>query len=420
MTARTRKQRPSLTHPSSGSRYQRFLPRLRQSMFARAILRHKVAGARLKEKRPNRLADVANMLRQVSSTSARTDIRDNHSVSHSEVLFEALEPRILMSADVFVPPPAPDAFDGGLPVEEVVIPPSELDEEIIDKLPDEELGTLDPSSDAPVAEETPPTTTLPPVQAETSVEADLPDEPQVSEPLETEATEPEVDVLDVALQPLDAQDGASINSVQVLDSSAAVEGRYTISFNADAAYSVLAEDGVVVAQGSLNGDNSVIAFSGVEVSIQGVPVEGGSLSFNVSIDAIDVPASEAVGEVETELAPELEDNIEPVFQSTDDSSLANETENRPSSEHVSADVSEDSAVITTAVQASEEPVNEPSLQIVFVDTAVQDYQSLLDQLFAQETIDIAVSDTPEAIDDTMIDELVEPVQLDDENQPEQA
>ena len=129
MPVNPKKQRPSVINPSVRSSNRRFLPVLRQSLFARARLRRKVLLEQGRLQRPSGVADVAKMLRRVTGAgrAAGAGLRDAASVSHSQVLFEALEPRILLSADVFVPPPTADMFDDSPQSDEIVVPPSEMD-----------------------------------------------------------------------------------------------------------------------------------------------------------------------------------------------------------------------------------------------------------------------------------------------------
>ena len=137
MSHNHKKRIPPIPHRNIRSGNRRFMPILAQSLFARARrFRQSKLG------NPMRMADVAKMLRRVSGQTA--DIRNDEVVKYSEVLFEALEPRILLSADGLMPPPTDDMFNENPPEEEVILPPSELDEEVAEQLPPDEVGTLNP------------------------------------------------------------------------------------------------------------------------------------------------------------------------------------------------------------------------------------------------------------------------------------
>ena len=107
------------------------------------------------------------MLRQMAGADG--DPVDETGVVHSQVLFEALEPRILLSADGFMPPPTPDMFDDSPEIEEVVLPPSEMDQEVAEELPAEEVSTLNPTEDPALAD---PAETLDSADKEDEVQTD--------------------------------------------------------------------------------------------------------------------------------------------------------------------------------------------------------------------------------------------------------
>ncbi|HSH42837.1 MAG TPA: LEPR-XLL domain-containing protein, partial [Arenicellales bacterium] len=124
-----KKRKPSFRQLTTQRSNRRLMPRLRQSLFARGRLRR-----RSRQGNPMLLSDVTQMLRRIASGG--DELRNETGIAHSQVIFEALEPRILLSADGLMPPPTPDMFDDNPEPEEVVLPPSELDEEVVGKLPE--------------------------------------------------------------------------------------------------------------------------------------------------------------------------------------------------------------------------------------------------------------------------------------------
>lgn len=99
-----KKRRPPFRQLTTTRSNRRLMPRLRQSLFARTRLRkHSRRG------NPLLLSDITQMLRRIACGG--DELRNESSLVHSEILFEALEPRILLSADGFMPPPTPDMFD---------------------------------------------------------------------------------------------------------------------------------------------------------------------------------------------------------------------------------------------------------------------------------------------------------------------
>jgi hypothetical protein len=266
MTASTKKQRPSLTNPSKRSDNRRFLPILRQSLFARALLRRKCRAGRAQPAKPMSLTDIASMLRRVTGAGAvGKDPREASSTSYSEVLFEALEPRILLSGDVFVPPPTAEMFDDQPQEEEVVVPPSELDVEIAEQLPPEETGTLDPTEENSSTVAT----------NDASVTLDSSTTISVDESTEEGITEESVSAEENT-------NGASIGSARIVDADQTQAGSFSINFSSDLSYDIVNQGGAVLTSGILDLNSPVILFGGVEISISGEPTQGSSLVYSIT------------------------------------------------------------------------------------------------------------------------------------------
>ncbi len=326
------------------------MPRLRQSLFARTRL-----GRRSRQGNPMLLSDVTQMLRRIASGG--DELRNESGLAHSQVLFEALEPRILLSADGLMPPPSPDMFDDNPEPEEVVLPPSELDEEVADKLPEEEVDTLDPgaSDDGSGGEE----------------ENDVKGEQDESDGAEDD---PDQQQDQTSAQDEDAE-GPFVESIRALDGEEPESGTYSISFGEDYSYQVFDADGEEITSGVFDPDNPVIQFGGVELTIGGDPVAETSLE-------VSWPAEDGAGESESTGAAENE-QTDSETSGQEDAAVA-ETDSS-----ADGDEDEETRAAAPAEQTDSEEEGDRSTQIVFVDSAVKDYKSLIDQIAGETSEEVS-------------------------------
>ncbi len=385
MSVNVKKQRPSLSNPSARSSNRRFLPVLRQSLFARARLRRKVLIEQGRLRRPSGLADVAQMLRRMTGAATLTGngLTDESSVSHSQVLFEALEPRILLSADIFVPPPSPDTFDDNPQQDDVILPPSELDEEIINQLPDEDVDTLEPAEEA---------------------QNEPPEEIQLSD----------AGILPEAANVVPAPEGAFVDSVRVIDADQAPTGDFTIKFGEQSSYQVFAEDGALLASGALDAETQTIIFSGLEITIGGEPQDGTLLGFNLGADGELAVVQAEPADLSAESGQQQSADAE---QPQPLESIAADADAGDDADHGVADSdAQDVAIAEELAPATAGAEAEKTLQIVFVDAAVKDYQSLVDQIVGDQTRDFVEpqSVVVEAGSSSSIDEGSEADQANDQ------
>ncbi|MCZ7598718.1 MAG: DUF4347 domain-containing protein [Gammaproteobacteria bacterium] len=370
-----KKKKPPLPKWRTSADNRPFMPILVQSLFARARLRNQT-----RRGNPMTIADVSALLRGV--IGIERPAAPGVSTGCNEVLFEALEPRILLSADGFMPPPTPEMFDDNPEVEDVELPPSELDESVAEQLPPEEVDTLEPSG------------------GDTSGSGEGETEQSGGDANSGTAGNQEQAGL-AATAGTGGQVQAQIGSVSADDPDRATAGTYTITFGDDFAYEVFDVEGEVVAGGTFDPDEPTISFNGLDVTIEGVPDSGTSLGFSYPGEAGeysgDGGAAGASG-----------------FDSTDDeaSSVSRQIEETGSGDEQgrAADgalgdpqdtgdepFAQSSSFGTTSSAVQQE---DRSLQIVFVDSAIKDYQSLIDHLAGESTADSgepsAESDVPQS------------------------
>ncbi|MDZ7841198.1 MAG: DUF4347 domain-containing protein [Gammaproteobacteria bacterium] len=349
------------------------MPRLRQSLFARSRLRkHSRQG------NPMVLSDVTRMLRRVAGGGEV--LRQDTGLEHSQVLFEALEPRILLSADGFMPPPSPDTFDDNPQAEEVDLPPSEMDEEVADKLPEEEVDTLNPAESADGSNDS----------SGEQGDGDDTSGDQETQAAGGESGSGDAQGADGSETGQDDEDGESalgdsgenggdafVESVAITDADKAEAGSYSISFGEESSYQVFDESGEQVAGGTLDPDNPVIELDGLTLTIGGEPASDSTLDFTWS------------GPDTTDSDGQDESSSQDTDDSLGDGSVEEPQNLQPDSHTESGNSQEaggDDEVREAATQdAAGGGETGRNVQVVFVDSAVKEYKTLIDDIAGETT-----------------------------------
>ncbi len=298
-------------------------------------------------------------------------------VYSSGLKFEPLEPRILLSADGLLPMPP----DVGL-----------LDT-ISDPDPaDNELGALPPDIQAQI-----------PVPVSDSVEpsgASLDNgTPDINQNEIKAFDEEGVDGELNGLEGDEQSASASIASIKYVDPDQVEPGTYLIEFQSENEYEIYDVHGQLLSSGSFDPSNQIINFSGLEITISGDPAQGSILSFTIdgTIDtamsdplefsAADSDTGNSENVVEEEVEEDVEEEIltEEITDTDGDqnyqefSSQGSSNENAPNNSSETSILEQEEVVEEAPVEIipNEELDSDKSLQIVFVDTAIEDYESLI-------------------------------------------